>query len=308
MKRRKILAKQRQERLQNHQQQANSEEKLPFLEHLYELRRRLFWVAVSVIIFSSVGYGIQQRLVHILLRPSHGQQFIYTSPIGGLNFLFQVCLYFGFVLSIPVFVYQLLRYLEPLIRENTKNLVARYSIVSGILALGGGLFGYFLGLPVALRFLSHQFITAQVRPLLTIQEYMSFVTIYLLGSALLFQLPVVILFINHIKPLRPAKLLSFERYMILVSFVAAAIMTPTTDVFDQLIFAIPIMLMYQVAVVMVYFKNRGNKRRRSKRITELMEHDAAIQAKREATAKVATAYNPNLQPAHGHPQHHQLGT
>ena len=219
----------------------------------------MYWVALSVLFFGAVGYSIQQQLVSFLLKPSHGQKFIYTSPIGGLNFLFQVCIYFGLALSIPVMVYQLLKYLEPLIHGRTRSLVVRYSVVSGLLAAYGGAFGYFLGLPVALRFLSHQFTSSQIKPLLTIQEYMSFVTIYLVGSALLFQLPIIILFINRIKPLSPKKLLGFERYMVLLAFIAAAIMTPTTDIFDQLIFALPIMLMYQIAVVLVYLKNRRKK-------------------------------------------------
>lgn len=279
MKKRKTIRAQR-ENQRTRQTRSKSDERLPFLEHLYELRRRLFKVALSVLVFGGLGYSIQQQLVRVLLKPSHGQSFIYTSPLGGLNFLFQICIYFGLVLSIPVIVYQMLRYLEPLIREETKTLVIRYSIVSGLLAAAGGSFGYFFGLPVALRFLSHQFTTSQIHPLLTIQEYMSFVTIYLFGSALLFQIPLIITFINRIKPLRPIKLLGFERYMVLISFVAAAIMTPTTDIFDQLIFAVPIMFMYQVGIVMVYLKNRRHHRRRSKRVQQLLEQDAVTQEAR----------------------------
>ena len=273
---------------------------------MYELRHRLFKVALSVIIFSSVGYGIQQQLVRILLKPAHGQQFIYTSPIGGLNFLFSVCLDFGFVLSIPVLVYQALKYLEPLIHEHTKSVVIRYSMVSGVLAAGGGVFGYFLGLPIALRFLSHQFTNNQIHPLLTIQEYMGFVTIYLLGSALLFQLPVIILFINRIKPLKPGKLLGFERYMVLAAFVAAAIMTPTTDVFDQLVFAVPIMVMYQVAIILVYLRNRRHSWRPSSKVQKLLEQDEQLRAKWQQPAAItaAPAAPAARRPAPASGQHH----
>jgi len=230
--------------------------------------------------FSAVGYFIQQHLVNFLLKPSHGQQFIYTSPLGGLNFLFQICIYFGLLFSIPMIVYQLFKYMEPLTSHESKTMVFRYSVASGILAVLGGAFGYFMGLPVALGFLGHQFTTAQIKPLLTIQEYMSFVTIYLLGSALLFQLPLIILFINRIKPINPKTLLRFERYMLLVAFVAAAIMTPTTDIIDQLIFAVPIMVMYQVALVLVYLQNKQRRRHYSPEVLRLMEHDAKVQRQR----------------------------
>jgi sec-independent protein translocase protein TatC len=260
MKRKMTAKKHRQNHPKAQSAKPRPEAKQPFIQHLYELRGRLFKVAFSVIIFSSVGYGVEQKLVGFLLKPAHGQQFIYTSPLGGLNFLFQVCIYFGFVLSIPVVIYQLLRYLEPLIQETTRHLVIVYTFISGALALAGGAFGYFFGLPLALRFLTHQFTTTQIKPLLTIQDYMSFVTIYLLGSALLFQLPLIMTFTNRIKPLKPGGLLKFERYMVLISFVAAAIMTPTTDIFDQLLFAAPIMAMYQIGIVLIYLKNRKTKR------------------------------------------------
>ncbi len=231
-------------------------DKIPFIEHVNELRRRLFYIVLSVALFATVGYFIQQQIVKFLLAPAKGQQFIYTTPGGGLNFLFQICLYFGIVLSIPVIIYQMLKYLEPLIETATKRMVISYSIFSGFLAIAGGAFGYFLGLPVALNFLSHQFTTSQIKPLITISEYMSFITIYLVGSALLFQIPLITSFTNRIKPLKPSKMLKLEKYVIVLAFIVAAIMTPTTDIFNQLIFAVPIILMYQLAVALVYFQNR----------------------------------------------------
>ncbi len=232
----------------------------PFIQHVYELRRRLFYVSLSVVLFAAVGYFIQKQLVQFLLLPARGQQFIYTSPGGGLNFIFQICIYFGIALSTPVIIYQILKYIEPLIHTGTKRIVIRYSFFSAVLALFGGAFGYYLGLPVALRFLAHQFTTSQIQPLLTIQEYMSFLVIYLVGAAMLFQIPLVITFINRIKPLKPRKLLAAERYVVAVAFIAAAIMTPTTDVFNQLIFAGPIIAMYQLSVGLVYFQNRKRSR------------------------------------------------
>jgi sec-independent protein translocase protein TatC len=74
------------------------------MEHLHELRRRLFFIAISVIAWSAAAYAIQQRIVNVLLKPSHGQSFVYTSPIGGIDFLFRVCLYTGLIFSIPFIV------------------------------------------------------------------------------------------------------------------------------------------------------------------------------------------------------------
>ncbi len=253
-----------------------------FIEHVRELRRRLVYIAASVLIWSTAAYFIQQQLVSLLLRPAKGQRFIYTSPGGGINFLFQVCLYFGIVLSIPVIIYQLLKFVEPAIKAPSKQFISRFSTLSGVLALVGIVFGYFMGLPLALHFLSHQFTTSQIQPLFTIQEYMSFVMIYLVGSALLFQIPLVISFINRAKPLQPRRLLHYERHVIVAAFVIAVIMAPTTNILYQLIIAGPIILSYQISIGLVWLQNGRTKRHYPKRVQLLLQQDQERQAKRRA--------------------------
>lgn len=270
--------------------------KLPFLEHLLELRKRLFYVALSVILWSVAAYFVQQHIVNVLLKPAHNQQFIYTSVSGGIDFLFRVCLYAGIVFSIPVIVWQALKYLQPLIKKDALRFIAGGSIVSGFLAVAGMLFGYFLGLPAALHFLLHQFTTNQIHPLLTIQSYMSFVTLYMLGSAFLFQLPLLLVLINRIKPLKPKKLLGYERWVILLAFVGGGIMNPSPRVQDQLMLAVPIVLAYQVGVFLVWYMNR--KGRSDKMRTQLLkdEEQRAQRQSRFAEAQVALQHKMAAQP------------
>src|ERR1700755_66358 len=83
--------------------------KQPFIEHLHELRRRLMYVALSVLCWGTAAYFVQQQIVSFLLAPAHSQKFIYTTVGGGIDFLFRVCLYTGFLCSIPVLFYQLLK-------------------------------------------------------------------------------------------------------------------------------------------------------------------------------------------------------
>lgn len=255
-----------------------TDDTMPFVGHLLELRRRLIYIVVSVLIFSTLAYSVQQRLVDFLLRPSHGQQFIYTSPAGGIGFLFTVCTYAGIVISTPIIFYQTLGFLEPLIKNKTRQTLIKYSFFSAALGLVGFCFGYFMGLPIALHFLGSQFSNHQIRPLFTIQEYLSFLMIYLLGSVLLCQIPVILMFINKIRPLRPRKLLSFERYVIVTGFLIAMIMAPTTNVIDQLIIAGPIIMMYNLSVLLIWFVNRGAKR--PENVLQLLEIDKQVQAER----------------------------
>ena len=260
----------------------SAQETLPFIEHLHELRRRLFYVAVSVGIWSLAAYAIEHQLVKWLLRPAHGQNFIYTSPLGGVDFLFRLSLYIGIIISIPVIVYQILRYIEPLINKATSRFIAIGSAASGILALAGVAFGYFIGLPAAMNFLIHQFVAIQIKPMLTIQSYMSFVMVYMLGSAMLFQLPLILIFINRIKPLKPSQLFHYERWVILLAFVLSGLMNPTPNLLAQLIVAGPIIVMYQVGIGIIAFLNR---KKQPARVERLLAQDRAVQAERIARLK-----------------------
>jgi sec-independent protein translocase protein TatC len=259
-------------------QKLSHSQSVPFIEHVHELKRRFLVIAISILLFGGITYAIEHKVIAALLLPAKGQQFIYTSPGGGIDFLFRVCIYAGIALSIPVIVYQILKYIEPLIRTESARFIAIGSLVSGILALGGMVFGYFVGLPNALHFLLHQFTTQQIRPLVTIQSYMAFVSVYMLGSALLFQAPLILLFINRVKPLKPSGLIKGERWVVLVAFVGAGLMNPTPNIFAQLLVAGPLILMYQVGILLIWLVNR--RPRKSSAVAELLARDAEVQAER----------------------------
>jgi len=223
------------------------------------------------------AYAIQQKIIAVLLRPSHGQNFIYTSPLGGINFLFGVCMDVGLIIATPVIIYQVLAFMQPLMRDTTRKFLLYSSTAAGIVALGGVVFGYFVGLPSALHFLLHQFTTLQIRPLITIQSYIQFVSLYLLGSALMFQLPLILLIINRIKPLRPSGLFKYERHLIAAAFIIAFVMNPTPNILGQLVVVLPIILMYQAGIALIWLVNRN---RDPDWLKQLLEEDIERQAKR----------------------------
>lgn len=246
---------------QNLSQSKFREELVSFSEHLKELRRRLFAVAVVVAIGSALAYWQERHVVSALLKPADGHQLIYTSPIGGVDFLFRVCLYVGVALSIPVIIYNFLRFIGPAFEKRSTKATYVGTAISALLAVLGLLFGYFIGLPNAMNFLLHQTVTNQVMPLLTAQAYMSFVVKYMIGSALIFQLPLVIIFINRIKPLKIRRLLHHERWVILVSFILSMLMNPTPRISSQLIIAGPLIMSYQLSILIVYLVNRKRSKK-----------------------------------------------
>lgn len=273
MKHRKVKAQTRRKNL------PTKPDKAPFIDHLRELRTRILYIVATIIVAGTAAYFVQEQIVNWLLAPSHHQQFIYTSPLGGIGFLFQVCTDVGIGVSIPMIFYQLLLFLAPIMKDATRRTLTRYACISALLAIIGVACGYYLGLPAALHFLSDQFLSKQIHPLFTIQEYMSFVTLYLLGSAILLQLPLVLVMANHIHKIPPKALFKAERYVIVAGFVISMIMVPTVNVINQLIIAIPVIIMYQIGVGLILLDQKRNKK--PQWLVDLLAKDSVIQSERQ---------------------------
>jgi len=285
----------------NHKQQLRTQhsppEAQPFLSHVYELRKRLFYIAVCLVTFGGAAAFMQDKLIHLLLKPAGNQQFIYTSPGGGFDFTFTLCLYTGVALSIPAIIYNLLVYVQPLLKKQTVHFILSTTAWSTLLAFIGMLFGYFVSLPAGLHFLLHGFFSGdQIKAVIEIQKYLAFVVAYLVGSALLFQVPLVLILINRIMPLPPGKLLSYQRWVVVGSFVIGAVISPTPDIKNQAIMSFPIIVMYNLSVLIIWFVNR--KHRRPKRVAELLRKDAELQAVRQANfEKAQVTWQQSLQNA-----------
>lgn len=229
------------------------------IDHLHELRARLFWIVLALIVAASASYVIQDQIMSVLMHPLGGQRLVYLTPIGGFNFIFKVSLYFGLGVILPVIIYHLYRFLEPLMGKRRKRSAVGYICASFALAVGGACFAYFGSLPAAMHFLTG-FTIQNVSAMLTVDSYLSFVITYILGFAALFQIPLILLIFNSIKPIPPKKLMGFQRFVLLGAFILAAIISPTPDITNQAILAIPIILMYQIGVLLVWFQARANKK------------------------------------------------
>lgn len=271
----------------------NAADLRPISHHLLELRRRLFWVVGSVLVAATGAYFVQQQLVRLLLRPAHGQQLIYTSPGGGIGFLFTICLYVGLIASLPVMTYHLVRFIEPALPTRRMGLVWRYCLASlGLVAVALG-FGYFIGLPAAFNFLGHQFTTPQIHPLFTAQAYLSFVTMYLLGTVLLCQLPLLMTGIQRLRPRPPRSWLRGERYVVAGAFIVAMIMVPTPNLLYQLVIAGPVIVTYNAAVALMWISSRRQRRRQAlikadtDRRAEVLLRTRLAQHQRAATLEAA---------------------
>jgi len=237
---------------------------------------------LALVLAASASCLIQNQIMDVLMRPLGGQRLVYLTPIGGFNFIFKVSLYFGIGVILPVLIYHLYRFLEPLMDKQRKRSVVLYIVSSFLLAIAGACFAYFGSLPAAMHFLT-SFTIQNVSAMLTVDSYLSFVITYILGFAALFQIPLILLIINTIKPIPPKKLMSFQRFVILAAFILAAIISPTPDVTNQAILAVPIILMYQIGVGLVWLQARAQRRKTAPPATNpVQQHTVAPQSVQRA--------------------------
>lgn len=261
----------------------------PFADHLGELRTRLAWVALVFIVASALAYNVREQLVSIVLSPIGHQKLVYLTPAGGFAFIFQISMYAGMLVTAPIAIYHLYKFVSPALPARMNHLSVRVMLVSTLLLALGVSFGYFVAIPAALQFLTTfggDFVVAN----LTADSYLSFVVAYLLGLGLLFQLPLLLVIWNWIQPFKPGGLLATQRFVLVGSFIAAAMITPTPDALNQCLIALPIVAIYQLGVVAVFFMNRRSRRQAPTTETSRPLHGApgALREVLEPTEAITT--------------------
>jgi sec-independent protein translocase protein TatC len=231
-----------------------------FVEHVQELRNRLFWVVIVFIIASAVAYPFFDKILAALVQPLGNQQLYYLTPSGGFSFILKVCMYAGIVGAVPVMIYQLFCYIQPIMGKVKYRTVLAYIVASILLAAAGIALAYFVSLPAALHFLT-DFNFSQISAMLTADSYFSFVMTYLLAAALLFQLPLVLMIFNSVTPLSPGGMMKYQRYVIVIAFILGAIISPTPDALNQALLAGPIIGMYQLSIFLIMIQNAVRRKR-----------------------------------------------
>lgn len=261
--------------------------KVAIKKHLKELQWRLTIVAVFFVIGATLAYTYQAQLIPALMAPLHGEKLIYLNPAGGFSFIFLISIYAGIALALPILVQQLYAFLRPALPQSAQKKSSAIIISSFLLLISGVAFGYFVAVPNALTFLT-TFADQYVSSSLTADSYLNFVIAYTIGIGLVFQIPLVLLLIDSIKPLTPTGLFKSERWVILGAFIVAAIITPTPDPINQAIVAGPVIIVYQLGVFAILFKIIKARRTAKKQA----KREAKQLAREQKQAKKATPQQP----------------
>jgi sec-independent protein translocase protein TatC len=241
-------------------------EKQPFLSHLEELRKRLVWCAIFVGVGFVIAYFFSERLFQVLVTPlkevmPEGDQLIFTNLPEMFFAYLKVAFITGLLAAAPFIFYQLWMFVAPGLYQNEKRYVIPFVVSSTILFVGGALFGYFVVFPFGFKFFMG-FANEYVKALPSVKQYFSFSVKLLFAFGIVFELPVVIFFLSRMGVVTPDLLKRQRKYAILLTFALAAILTPP-DVITQCMMAGPLILLYEIGILVARIGQKRKKERAS---------------------------------------------
>jgi sec-independent protein translocase protein TatC len=236
--------------------------RMSFMEHLEELRSRiikalygLLVAFVSSLVFAGQLWDIISEpavsaLKHLGVNPPRLAQ---ITPMESFSIIWvQLPLLCSVFLASPWIVYQVWAFISPGLYKRERRWAAPFVLITAGLFITGGLFAYFLAFRFGLEFLLGIGMSNNVQPVVSITEYFDLFVNVTLGVGLVFELPVLIFLLTLLRLASPRFLLRHSRYAILAIVIAAAIITPTPDVFNLMLFAIPMCALYFVGVFCGY--------------------------------------------------------
>lgn len=223
---------------------------MDLIGHLGEMRRALVVSAVAVVGAAVLCFTQFERLMHWLIAPLPDVQFIFTSPAESFMASLSVALAGGILLAMPVLLHQLYWFISPGLTRQERLMLAPAFILGYLLFMAGVAFAYFALLPVGVTFLIG-FAPAGVTPMLSIGNYLGFSSTLLLATGVTFELPLILGFLAVIGLISSQKLLANWRIALLASFIVAAIVTPSIDIFTQTILAGALMALYGLSIQLV---------------------------------------------------------
>src|SRR5262245_38993360 len=227
---------------------------MSFLDHLEELRKRIIHSLIAVAVAFGVCWYFAHRLFSIVSAPLRktGAEVIVTSLTGGFNLEIKIAILASIFLAAPFILAQVWLFISPGLYKHERRYALPFILSSSILFILGGVFGYFIAFPFAAQFLIDWTKEMGVVPRIDASEYFDLFIMIELGLAIIFEIPALIFVLSRIGLVSGPFLLRNTRYAILIAFVVAAVITPTTDIPNMMLMAGPMIALYMLGVVVAY--------------------------------------------------------
>lgn len=236
--------------------------RMSFMDHLAELRSRILRAVGGIVVAAVASLSFSSPLWDFVSKPAvqalktlkiDPPELVMITPMEGFNVIwFKLPLLCAVFLASPWVLYQVWAFIAPGLYRRERRWAAPFILASAGLFILGGVFAYFVVFRFGLTFLLGIGLGHYVRPMVTISEYFDLFVNVMLGVGLVFELPVLIFFLTLLRILSPAFLVRHSRYAVLAIFLLAAVITPTPDVFNLMLFATPMCLLFYVGILASY--------------------------------------------------------
>ncbi len=239
---------------------------MSLLTHLEELRRRILYSLAGVAAGFFVCWYYAERIFGLMQKPvafalEHNgmdTKLVYLNPTEPFNLYLKVGAFSGLFLASPFVLYQVWMFVAPALYRNERRYMVPFMFATAGLFLAGGYFGYRLVYPAALDFLIGY--GRQFQPMITIGEYTNLFLAIIVGLGLIFEMPVLVFFLALMGVVNAGFMWRNVRYAILLIFIAAAILTPTTDIMNMMLFACPMVALYLISIGVAWLVHPSRRR------------------------------------------------
>lgn len=241
----------------------------PLMDHLIELRKRLVWSFACLILAFFIAFAFVDQIFSVLVQPlleAGHDRMIFTGVMEAFFTRVRIAFFAALMISFPMLAAQLWLFIAPGLYRQERKAFLPFLLMTPVLFILGATLAYFFAIPVALHFLlgfEGNLGGVEQEALPGVSAYLDFITHFLFGFGVAFLLPVLIMLIERAGLVKLEQLRKGRRYAIVIAFVVAAVLTPP-DVVSQLLLAVPLILLYEVALIGIMI----TRRRRAKRLAE----------------------------------------
>ena len=229
---------------------APTEGEMSLVDHLQELRWRIITIVIAVLIGSGAPYFYAQEIIHFITAPAG--KLYYLNPAEAFFTYLKASFFVGFLLVLPIVLYQIWAFVVPALTTTERKTAVILLPASVLLFFVGLAFSYYFVLPAAIKFFMG-FATEDLQPLFSLGQYLSFVIAFLLPFGFIFELPLFVLVLAKLGIISSEFLKAKRKIVIVGTFVIGAVISPTPDVFSQSMIAIPMIILYELSVLIVKY-------------------------------------------------------
>ena len=226
------------------------DDKMPFMEHLGELRVRIVRSLIALLIGLGIALPFSQQMVDYLAKPvrESGHNLVFLALTEGFWVQMKVAVIVGLFIAAPGILYQIWAFVAPGLHKHERKYAAPFVIVGSLLFIGGGIFSLKVVTPFAIQFLL-SYERQGLQAMISIGSYVDFLLKFTLAFGVVFELPLAITLLSRMGVVTPKMLAKNRKYAVLGAFVAGAVLTPTPDMFNQTLMAGPLILLYEIGII-----------------------------------------------------------